>query len=399
MPAPHARLPSHVALAALLLCAAQSSQAADPVAGASLYSGNCIGCHGSASAPSVPAVLRARNAESVLRNAINGGVPSMGSLGGLSASQIADIAAYLGNSPGSLSFASTAQGSTSGIQTLTVRASSSLALSSLAASVSGDFVRQGGSCGSSLAAGASCTIDVAFRPSATGERAGTLDLAHTGIASGVSVALKGTATAAPSAPVLALGSSALSFSEQVVSTTSAAQTLSVSNTGNAALRLSGLTLSGAAAADFLRDGTCAVDSSLVAGASCTVDIRFSPSAAGTRSASLAIASDGGNGSVTLSGVAVLAPAPQAAFSAAALSFGAQTVGTTSAAQTLTLSNSGTAALSISSLQASPPFALSHDCGNSLAAKASCKLSLTFSPSAEGAASDKLTLVSNASGSP
>lgn len=399
MPALSTNSLSRLAAAAALLCMTQASWAASPVNGASLYGSNCASCHGSATSPGIPAVLRARNAESVLGNAINGGIPQMGFLSGLSASQIADIAAYLGNSPGSLNFAATAQGASSGTQTLTVRASDTQALSNLSATVTGDFIRQGGSCSSSLNAGASCTIDVVFKPTATGARTGSLNLSHSGIASGVTVALSGTGNAAPTAPVLSLGSAALSFSDQVVSTASAAQTINVANTGNAPLNFSGLAIGGTAAADFVRGGTCAVGTPLAAGGNCSLSVQFVPTAVGSRNATLSIGSDGGSGSVALSGSAVAAPAPQAVFSASSLVFGTQTVGVTSGVQTIKLSNPGSAVLSISSLQAALPFSLSHDCGNGLAPKASCTLSITFTPAGVGAASGKLSLVSNAAGSP
>jgi hypothetical protein len=98
-------------------------------------------------------------------------------------------------------------------------------------------------------------------------------------------------------------------------------------------------------------------------------------------------------SVTISsgsgGSATLAASPTA------LSFAGQAVGSKSSAQTVTVTNSGTAAAAISSVSASGPFAATNTCGSSLAAGASCTASVTFSPTAAGAASGTLTVASNA----
>ncbi|HEY3869255.1 MAG TPA: choice-of-anchor D domain-containing protein [Actinocrinis sp.] len=78
-----------------------------------------------------------------------------------------------------------------------------------------------------------------------------------------------------------------------------------------------------------------------------------------------------------------------------LSFASQAVGSKSAAQSVTVANTGPAAAAISSVSASGPFAETTTCGSSLAAGASCTASVTFSPTAAGAASGTLTVASNA----
>jgi hypothetical protein len=84
---------------------------------------------------------------------------------------------------------------------------------------------------------------------------------------------------------------------------------------------------------------------------------------------------------------------------ASLSFGNQTVGTTSGAQTVTVSNTGNAAATISSVSASGPFAQTNNCGSSLAAGASCTVNVTFTPTTTGSQSGTLSIASNAPGSP
>jgi hypothetical protein len=93
--------------------------------------------------------------------------------------------------------------------------------------------------------------------------------------------------------------------------------------------------------------------------------------------------------VSSSGSATLTASP------ASLSFGSEVVGSTTAAQSVTVSNTGGAAATISSVSASGPFAQTNNCGTSLAAGASCTASVTFTPTATGSASGTLTVASNA----
>ncbi|MGM9488576.1 choice-of-anchor D domain-containing protein [Ideonella sp. YS5] len=382
---------------AALLAWPLAGHAADPVLGSSKFSQNCSGCHSVASTATVD---RGRNSPSMIRSAI-GSVGMMGGLSSLSTTDLEDIAAYLGNAPSSLSFAQTTVGQTSATQTVTVRASRTAALSNLAASVSGDFARSGGTCGSSLPASSSCTITVAFTPTAAGTRSGTLSITHSGLTTAVPIALSGTGAAAATQSTISLDASTFAFGNQTVNTTSGAKTLTVSNTGNAALNFSAITVGGAAAADYSATGGCAVGTPVAAGGSCKLTLRFAPSATGSRSASLTLKSDASNGdaTVSLSGTGQAVATPQASLSPSSVSFGSVTVGNSSTAQTVTLTNSGSAALSITDISAASPFSATHACGSSLAAGANCKISVVFTPTGSGAASGNLSVSSNASGSP
>jgi hypothetical protein len=86
-------------------------------------------------------------------------------------------------------------------------------------------------------------------------------------------------------------------------------------------------------------------------------------------------------------------------SPSSLSFGNETAGSTSAAQTVTVSNPGTTAASVSSVTASAPFSETSTCGGSIAAGASCTVSVTFAPTAAGAANGTLSVASSAPSSP
>src|SRR5262249_16605670 len=91
--------------------------------------------------------------------------------------------------------------------------------------------------------------------------------------------------------------------------------------------------------------------------------------------------------------------PALTLAVSSLTFGAQDVGTTSAAQSLTLRNSGSAAVTISSVATTGEFAQSNGCGGSLAPGAGCTVSVTFTPSGMGARSGTLTLTDDAPDSP
>jgi len=81
-----------------------------------------------------------------------------------------------------------------------------------------------------------------------------------------------------------------------------------------------------------------------------------------------------------------------------LNFGSQITGTTSSAQTITVTNIGNATLTITGVAASGDFAAS-GCVTSLAAGATCTLSVTFTPTATGARRGTVALTDNVAGSP
>jgi hypothetical protein len=370
--------------------------AADPIQGSSKYVQRCSACHSVASTATID---RGRNSPAMISSAI-ANVGAMGSLASLSSADLEDIAAYLGNAPSSVTFAQTTVGQTSATQSVTVRASRVAALNNLAASVSGDFARSGGTCGTTLAASSSCTITLAFSPTAAGSRSGSLSITHSGLTTAVPIALSGTGIAAPQATI-SLDASTLAFGNQTVNTSSAAKALKVSNTGSAALDFSAITLGGSAAADYSATGGCAVGTPVAAGSSCTLSVRFAPTVTGSRSATLTLASNASNGSATVSltGTGQAVATPQVDLSPGTLAFGSVTIGNSANAQTVTLSNTGSAALSLSAITAASPFSASHACGSTLAAGASCAISVGFTPTGAGAATGSLSVSSNASGSP
>lgn len=254
--------------------------------------------------------------------------------------------------------------------------------------------------GASIAAGQSCPIDVRFTPGAQGARSGTLVVEHNAAGGMSSVTLAGTGNSTPQ-PGLQVDVTSLDLGSQPVGTAGTPRTITVTNNGQAELRLSRIAVAGATASSFNLAGTCAVNTPVAARASCTVTVAFAPTATGAVTGSLELASNAATPlvSVALRGTGAAAPMPAVSVAPAALSFGTVTIGTPSAARTLRLTNSGTAALQLAGLaSSSSQFALSHDCTPSLAAGASCLLRVVFTPTGT-TASAMLRIDSNAQGSP
>ncbi len=175
----------------------------------------------------------------------------------------------------------------------------------------GDF-DQTNNCGGTLAAGASCTINVTFTPTAEGARSASLSIANSDAAhTPLTVSLSGTGVV----PIAGVSPASLTFPEQLINTTSPVQAMALSNTGSGPLTLTGIGFTGANAANFAQTNTCGT--SLAAGASCTINVRFTPNATGAFSADLNIASnDPNNPTLTVpmagTGIALVAPSNLAA---------------------------------------------------------------------------------------
>lgn len=295
-------------------------------------------------------------------------------------------------SPTSLIFASQTDGTTSAALTLTISNTGTTALSITSIAASGDFA-QTNTCATSVAAGANCAIVITFTPTAAGTRTGTLTITDNATGSPQAVALNGTGVAAT--PTATLSPTSLTFASQTTGTTSTAQAVKLTNSGQAALTLSSIAASG----DFAETNNCGT--SVAAGANCTISVTFTPSVVGTRTGALMI-SDNASGSpqtASLSGTGAGVTAPAVVLSPTSLTFASLTDGTTSAAQAVTLTNSGTAALSITSVTASGDFAETNTCGSSVAAGANCTISVTFTPTAAGTPTGTLTITDNAGSSP
>ena len=298
-----------------------------------------------------------------------------------------------GLTPSSLTFTNQTVGTSSATQTLTLSNSNSVALSltiAITGSNSGDF-SETNPCGTSLAAGANCAISVSFKPTATGARTATItatDSASGAASSTQSVSLTGTGVA----PVAGVAPGSLTFAGQLVGSTSASQLVTLSNTGTGGLTVGSITASG----DFAQTNTCGT--TVVMGASCTINVTFAPANAGTLTGSLTI-TDNSAGvatstqTVNLTGTGT---APGVKLSASSLTFGDENEGTASAGLAVTVTNTGTATLTFTGISAAGDFSESNTCGSSLAAGATCTVTVTFKPTALFSRTGTLTVTDNAS---
>lgn len=219
--------------------------------------------------------------------------------------------------PTGLSFGDQAIGTMSGSQTVTVKnyGYETLNINSIniAGTSFGDFALTGpgNNCGPSLPAGAWCNISVAFKPTAAGELRAVVEIDHDADVGDRFVQLSGTGVAPP-APAVGVAPPSLSFGDQTVGSTSGSQTVTVTNTSNATLSISSVSLEGASAGDYvLISSTCG--SAVPAAANCAITVAFRPTTVGARNASLVVADDaaGSAHAVPLTGTGVAVPQPQA----------------------------------------------------------------------------------------
>src|SRR5207302_576877 len=203
-----------------------------------------------------------------------------------------------------------------------------------------------------LAAGGNCTINVTFTPTASGARTGTLSLKIGRASCRQRVALSGNGTA----PGVGLAPTSLDFGNQLLATTSAPMTVMLTITGAAALPITSFAASSDSAATSTGASACPTSpATLPAGANCTINVTFTPTASGARTGTLSLADDAGGSPqiMTLSGNGT---APGVGLAPTSLDFGNQLLATTSAPMTVTLTNTGAAALTINSFAASGEFA-------------------------------------------
>jgi hypothetical protein len=190
----------------------------------------------------------------------------------------------------------------------------------------------------------------------------------------VSVFLRATTTAMVSP-------SSLSFADQLVTMSSAPQTVTLTNTGKAKLIIISIVVTGTDAGDFSQKNKCG--SSLPPGASCKIRVSFKPTQIGPRIASLTIFDNasGGPQTVSLNGTGVTS-GPNATLSATSLTFTCSKRGVNclcSPSQKITLSNYGTKRLNITTItiRGSIDFFQTNTCGRSLGAGKSCDITVSW----------------------
>ena len=301
--------------------------------------------------------------------------------------------------PGTLTFPLQDVGTESAGQTFSITNTGAavLKISNVTSTNASEFPITSDNCvGRSFTPGQQCVVTVAFSPKLGGTRSGGLQVSSNTAVKTLSVSglALGIPKAAPSV-------SSLSYGNQNTGSTSAEQTVTLTNTGTDTLDIASIAIGGTNAADYsIQAQNC--ESTLAPSTSCSVGVTFHPSAAGTRVAALTFTDNANNAtgstqSVSLSGTGV--SAPQAAVSPSGLTFAVTPVGSATAAQTVTVSNGGAGALAIASIKLGGTnpgdFATSTTCGSSLAAGGSCTVSVSFKPLTSGSRAATLTVTDNA----
>ena len=212
-------------------------------------------------------------------------------------------------------------------------------------------------------------------------------------------------TITPAGPILTLAPTTLTFSSSL-NVTGVAQTVLVSNTGGAPLRLTGITLAGANPNRVGISQNCPIGGTgLAARGTCTINLTFTPNNILNRSALIrvTVAAPAVTGTVTLTGSTVL---PPISVLPTLLAFGPVPINTIRIPQTINVSNTSAMPLVISSITlggANPGrFAQTTTCpigGTGLPANSSCTISVTFNPNRRVARSAILSIRNNSATSP
>jgi hypothetical protein len=302
--------------------------------------------------------------------------------------------APLSLSPTSIGFGTVTVGTTTAGKIITLTNNSSAPLS-IAWAASADYTANpGGStpCGASLAAKSKCTLAVTFTPSQNGSTNGALTVTYNSGFSPQEVSLSGSGTGGAPSP-LSFSPASLSFAGQLLGTTSLTKTVTITNNSASPVTLSGgLPASGNFSAQGSGTSPCPGATLAAAGGKCTFKVSFSPSINLAIKGAVAIAD---NSAVSpqiynLSGTGVL----PLTFSVSGLSFTAQTVGTTSPAQVVTMTNHLSTAINIA-FAPSGDFSVATNitggCGGTLNGLGHCSFTVSFTPSKTGAIQGVVTV--------
>jgi hypothetical protein len=314
--------------------------------------------------------------------------------------------------PDSLDFGTQSLGVVGATKTLTLSNQGNAPLKTLSIGINGsawsDF-QQGNNCGNTLAAGASCTVTVSFKPASAGNRDAAVNFADSatgpwGIAPDTMFVCGGSpllrncspqnipVTGTGVAPSISVAPASINFGSVALGSSSAPQPIQIANAGAGDMAGMSILMTGPNASDFTPSSNCGAGAA--AHSSCTVSLTFRPGASGARSASFMLNYAGGSPqTVALSGTGSTGAKPT--LTPPSITFGSTGVGSTTAAQYATLTNSGSApftGFAIALTGTNPgDFSISNNCGTMLAASANCSVAVVFKPAATGTRTANLSI--------
>ena len=297
-------------------------------------------------------------------------------------------------SPASLPFASQDEGTTSSSKPVTLSNTGQEALTVASVVASGDF-SETDNCVGAVAVGSSCTVNVFFKPTQTGTRTGTLTITDNNVGingSQQTVSLTGTGAN----PGASFSATTLAFGTEGIHTTSLGKKVTLTSSGTTSLNNLSVAIIGPNQADFLQTNTCPV--TLNVGAKCTITVTFTPSLLAAETATLQVTDNAASSpqAIALSGTGVA----DATLTPTSEKFGNIPQATSSPAKTINFKNNQSTAVGISEITFTGTnqgdfSQIGGTCGTSLAAKGSCSILVTFTPSLLGAESATLSVTSNA----
>ena len=320
------------------------------------------------------------------------GVPSIASFIRLSNS--GTTRSGLSLSTTSVMFGPQAVGTASQAITVVVTNVGSTAVTFNSMSVNGPDFAVSNTCGSSLAPGSNCNINVVFQPTVAGTLTETLTINDSDPASPQLVNLKG------SAGSLQLSATSFNLGTVLVGTTGSKRaTLTLTNVGSSPITFTSWTYSDP---EFTTDHASTCGTSLPASSSCTVYIDFTPNTSGTRTGALTI-SDSDVTSPTIISLTGVGATAALKVSATSFNLGTVVLGVTGSTKaTLTLTNIGSSPIAFTGWSYSDS-EFSEDsgstCSSSLAPSGSCIVYTDFTPNAIGTRSGKLTIADSDPSSP
>jgi len=256
-----------------------------------------------------------------------------------------------------------------------------------------------------LAVNQTCYVYVDFAPTTTGSITGTLIVHDNATGGPHTIPLSGTGILA--SQQIALSQTALTFATQPQGSSSSPQVVYINNQGDTTVTSLSATLGGTNSADFMLTNSCST--SLAARSICSLTVTFSPlsTSTGIRTATVTVAdSDSGSPrTITLTGTAVVAGPAVALAPPSPLTFPLQVVGTTSGIETFSVTNTGSANLTVTSVALSgtnaSEFSIAQDgcSGAVLTPSQNCFVGLRFSPALGGTRTAVASVTDSATGSP
>jgi hypothetical protein len=231
--------------------------------------------------------------------------------------------------------------------------------------------------GNALAPLTSCTVAVVWTPTDSGSRSGQVTIVDSDPASPHIIDLQATATG------IRLSTATLRWSPTAVGVTGDSQSMEVRNEGHTSIEIGSIDASG----DFYQQNTCGKE--LIQHQSCSVTVRFQPTAVGKRVGTILIHDSDVTGMQQIFLTGVGSPLD---LSSANMDFGNQAPESTSTPQIVTITNRGGAKVNLAAVNASGDFVIpGKTCGDTIVAGQSCRVSISFSPTASGVRTGVLSI--------